>query len=312
MLIVSSADENYLPHFASLLSSLSMSNPHARVVLLDCGAEAGSLEKLLGFAGKLGMSLHIALPDLSLLVDAWVGHLSVAAYARIFIAELFPEEPRALYIDADCIVLEPLDEVWAMDMEGAIIAGVHDPRGAEIERVPNAASVNYVNSGFLLLDLSGWRSTHLLSALIAESAVRRPRPFVDQTLINAVVPRDKRILPSKWNFFLNDQDLVACVCPLPDEVAVVHYSGSMRPWLAGDIPLGRLYDAHRHRTPFPLGKRGWRRPPHRRFLGWLLRRPKYVNLFRNEAALRMMVEEPYLRRLEHLLGADSGIRREAA
>lgn len=310
MLIVSSADEKYLPHFATLLSSLSVSNPHARVVLLDCGNASESLEKLQAFACEVGISLEFVRPDLSPFANAWVGHLSLAAYARILIAELFPDEARAIYIDADCIVLESLNEVWAMDLEGAIVAGVHDENAANLERLEGSAHCNYVNSGFLLMDLPAWRAHRVSEKILSKCGSNIARIFHDQTLINEVVGSRKKLISDHWNCMVGGFDITGPGVPLKRRPAVVHFTVA-KPWEQFDAPFGALYRTYRARTPFPPAQARWRRPPHRRVLGWLMRRRKYVNLFRNEAMLRRLVERPHLRRLERTMPAVSTGRRAA-
>src|SRR5436309_2327936 len=115
MIIVSAADERFAAHFAAMLHSAWTRHPTAEFYLLDCGIGPRTLADLRGFATTLGIHLNIISIDAAVFCDLpTTNALSVAAYARLLIPDLFPSSvERVLYIDADCIIVGDLTALWS-------------------------------------------------------------------------------------------------------------------------------------------------------------------------------------------------------
>src|SRR5262245_22172843 len=112
--------------------------------------------------------------------------LTVAAYARLLIPDLFPTSvEKVLYLDADCVVVGDLLALWHFDMGSAAIAAVHDPVGATMEREGgiNLDEKTFVNSGVMLMNLMVWRREGLAATAIAFAKKHSPRSL-DQPGIN--------------------------------------------------------------------------------------------------------------------------------
>lgn len=108
--------------------------------------------------------------------------------ARLYLPRILPDEPRAIYLDADTLARTSLDELWRFDLGGAAIGacmGVADELG--------------YNSGCLLLDLDGLRRIVDWTALEALAALKLRRfRFPDQTLLNRYFAGRIAELPQKW------------------------------------------------------------------------------------------------------------------
>lgn len=91
-------------------------------------------------------------------------YFSLTIYFRLFIADMFPEYDKAIYVDSDIIVPGDISELYRLDLGENIIGACHD---FSIEEVPelvhyieNAVGVacrEYINSGVLLLNLKRLR-----------------------------------------------------------------------------------------------------------------------------------------------------------
>ena len=89
--------------------------------------------------------------------------ISKMIFARLLIPRLFPETVgRILYLDADLLVLDDLEPLWEVDLEGAAVGAVADALDVPLnhggpgrEEMPRVRS--YFNSGVLLIDLPRWR-----------------------------------------------------------------------------------------------------------------------------------------------------------
>jgi lipopolysaccharide biosynthesis glycosyltransferase len=282
MIIISTADERFVAHFAAMLHSAWTHNPSAEFLLLDCGIEPSSLAALTTYAVKQGIHFRVVKVDITLLhglptTKYWGIETSVATYARLLIPDLLPKTiERALYLDADCIVVSDLTALWQTDMGEAAIAGVADVGIAHLERESGIEldEDEYVNAGVLLMNLVVWRRDKLAEAVVAFIKQRQPN-FLDQTGINAVCARKIMQLSDDWNFMVG-----ALSRPLEGwrtPPRIIHCTGSRRPWQDRDAPFGAIYVYHRNQTPFPLDHLRLHayRSPLRRALNLLIGRRKY-------------------------------------
>jgi lipopolysaccharide biosynthesis glycosyltransferase len=195
------------------------------------------------------------------------GHISLAAYARVFVAELLPADwSKVLYLDCDLIIRCSFAEIWNLDLTNWAAAGVKEPgnsRHAELE-IPE--SLPYINSGVLLINLAYWRE-HRVKELLLSYIIANPEKlmFWDQDAINACLSRQILQLPDRWNvthsFYLGPyrslngikaKDLLK----LQNDPAVVHFTGPTKPWMyIMTHPFQEKYWEYLGRTPFQHVKR---------------------------------------------------------
>jgi lipopolysaccharide biosynthesis glycosyltransferase len=272
MIIVSAADQRFAPHFAALLHSIWMHHPDARVYLLDCGINPAMLSSLIDWATRRGTRLQVLKVEDARLADLpTTRDWSAAIYARLLIPELLPPDAeRALYLDADCIVMDSLAPLWQTDLGDAAIAGVRDLGDPE-EGLTGAAARDYVNSGVLLMNLSVWRRDRLAAQMldmIAANDLASP----DQTAINLVCQGRKLFLPNGWNLMLGHSPLRL----QGDALRILHWTAFLKPWRYRDALFGAVYLYHRSQTPFPMTPPARvHRSRLRRLLNLLAGRPKY-------------------------------------
>jgi lipopolysaccharide biosynthesis glycosyltransferase len=269
MIIVSAADERFAPHFATMLHSAWTHNPSAHFHLLNVRIERGTLTKLTDFAAKRGINLTVINIETLLLDElpttrAW----SKAIYARLFIADLLPEAERVIYLDADCVVLTSLKELWQLDMGEAVVAGVHDPFGRS-----HSGLDKYINSGVMIMNLPAWRYGNVRDRALAFVRDFKPRA-PDQTAINVICAGAGGILyiDESWNLMLGAGWRKPTVWIEP---RIIHCTGYAKPWLFSDVQFEALYAYHRKQTPFPLSARPRYRSPIRYFFNLLIGRRKY-------------------------------------
>jgi len=275
MQIVSAADERFAAHFATMLHSAWTHHPTAQFHLLNCGIEPATLDALSAYAIRQGIRFNVITIDIALLrglptSQTW----SVAIYARLLIPDLLPcSIERALYLDADCIVVGDLTALWQMDMGQAAIAAVGDTYGAHLEREIGIeiADDDYVNSGVLLMNLVVWRRDRLGAAAIA--FIRQYHPcLVDQTAINVACAGRIARLAQEWNLLAH----ALLRSEQWREPRIIHCTTDIKPWLYRDALFASIYLYHRNKTPFPSDPpRALHRSRPRHLLNLLVGRPKY-------------------------------------
>ena len=190
------------------------------------------------------------------------GHISLAAYARVFLTDLLPAHwSRVIYLDCDLIIRHSLAEIWDVDLEGFAGAGVREPGTERHADLDIPAELPYINSGVLLINLSYWRS-HGVRDILLSFIERHPEKlrYWDQDAINACLHRDLRQLPDRWNvthtFYLGPYHSLtgikgSALLKLQRDPAVVHFSGATKPWMyIMTHPFQEQYWALLARTPF--------------------------------------------------------------
>lgn len=118
--VVCGVDERYALPLCALMGSIVEAHPQTvdrpRLIVLHRRLAASAQRRIHRHAGHLGLAVElreVPPPDGTYPVSGWV---SDAVYLRLSIAEAIPEEPVALYLDADTLVqddLGPLLEVNA-------------------------------------------------------------------------------------------------------------------------------------------------------------------------------------------------------
>ena len=206
MTIVYACDDNYAGITSVSATSVLKWNHDVRIVLLGNGLRQESIDQISSRVVRHGgifehIDVSNRLTDIS--AKGFTSYTSYAAYSRLFIADLLKEETgRILYLDCDTLVLGPLDELFAMELNDRPFAFGFDCIPASYKKYVNiAADAPYYNSGVMLADLSAWRKCGASDALKAEFASPHgPNPLGDQDMIVRAWKEFITPLPPRWNF----------------------------------------------------------------------------------------------------------------
>lgn len=202
-------------------------SPAHRAALDAIGTEFGAqlvdydLTTNAAFNGFLaGMSYHKALTNL--------------VYARLMLDQLMPAGiSRILYLDCDMLVRAPVEELFALDLEGRAVAAVLDPHrhramlGRDFRQNGDLFSFDmpYFNAGMLVIDRAAFAAADLPGRTRAyHEAGILARTQYDQAVLNLVFKDNWLPLDFRWNL-INPQ-------PAHEnfEPKIVHYTGPNKPW----------------------------------------------------------------------------------
>lgn len=138
-------------------------------------------------------------------------------YARLFIPHFIPSSAeRVLYLDVDMIVETDISQLWKIDMEGKVVAGVVDRSGVvsntwggitNYQELGLRPDTKYFNSGLMVIDALKWRNQDLTNQVlrcIKENS--RHAGFPDQYGLNVVLADQWLELDSKWNCYAISSD----------------------------------------------------------------------------------------------------------
>lgn len=212
MCIAYSSDDTYAKYLGISMLSLFQANKafaKIEVFILDCGIRKTNKEKLLFIAKEYKrdiyfMSMETAISSLELKMGA--KRISVASYARLFLASIIPESyDRILYLDCDTIVRDYLAEFWSVDLDKYILAGVRDTVDKFfLKKIGMESDEYYVNAGVLLINLDNWRKENLERKFIEFIQKFNGKvPHHDQGTINGVCKKMKYIVDPRFNMTTN-------------------------------------------------------------------------------------------------------------
>ena len=140
-------------------------------------------------------------------------YFTLTIYFRLFIASMFPEYDKAIYIDSDIILEEDIAELFSIDIGDNFIGACRDasidgiePFQSYVEQVVGVDRNDYVNSGVLLMNLKKLRDAdfdkHFLFLL---NTYHFDSVAPDQDYLNAICKGSIYYLSPKWNAMPNEQ-----------------------------------------------------------------------------------------------------------
>lgn len=171
--------------------------------------------------------------------------ISMAAYYRLFAAEILPQEiDRIIYFDGDIIVRDSLRELWNTNIDGFPLAAVPDTENCTVShynRLRYPQSLGYFNSGVLLINLQYWREHHVIKDFL--QIVKEKRSILschDQDIMNWLFRENKIVLPIKYNMqncFLYCRERVPLTYVFDEQIkegqqhpVIVHFSACPKLW----------------------------------------------------------------------------------
>ena len=175
-------------------------------------------------------------------------HISKAAYLRLTIDQVLPETiTKVIYFDTDLVVLDDVEKLWALSLEGKPIGAVCDfgilkskrMRRQKFETLGLPEGTPYFNSGVLVIDLQQWRKKKY-GSLVIDNVTKHSFRHHDQDGLNKVFMNNWKNIPLRWNVIppvfmmplkvlcrtsLRTRALEAIKNP-----AVFHWAGRYKPW----------------------------------------------------------------------------------
>lgn len=252
-----STDDHYIPFLDIALSSLienASKDYEYKIVVLNTGLRAENVEKIMrnerpGFSIEF-VDISDALAD----IQSWfknVYHFSIVTYYRLFIASLFPQYKKIVYLDCDLVVLGDISELYHIDIGDSIIAAapeqfVQNTKEFRVyaEKALGLDPDGYVNAGVLVLNLDEFRKNEIekkFVQMITEYGFDLLDP--DQAYLNYLCCGKIYTLPNGWN-----KEPMPLFCE--GKKNIVHYALYKKPWQYDDVMDGEYFWHYAKRSPF--------------------------------------------------------------
>ncbi len=196
-------------------------------------------------------------------------------FSRVFLGEVFKDYKdihKLIYIDCDTLIVGSLKELWNMDLQGNIGAGVCEAMGNLHKKAIGLSKEDYYfNAGMFLIDLDKWRLEKKDNA--AKEFIFRKKgrlEYADESVLNGILAKELIRLSPEFNltslsFYFTIKELVlyrkshinyteAEREKALKDARIVHFTSTyldVRPWVEGcRHPYAQRWLDCKQRTPW--------------------------------------------------------------
>ena len=161
-------------------------------------------------------------------------------YYRAFIARIFMQYDKGIYVDSDTILMGDIGELYDMELGDNAVAGRPDLKVAMVpefvdyvEKALDVPHTDYINSGVLLMDLKKLRKLHYITRMT--DLIKGDADLVapDQDYLNVILKGKIMHLPKAWNLQPEGEN--------PKGAKLLHYNLSKKPWFHDNVTAGEEF-----------------------------------------------------------------------
>ena len=229
----------------SLLDNASQDH-HYNIYVLHCGISEAEQKKVTELSTPWAT---IEFTDVTEWLSNLRSHLPIrdyyskTTYYRLFIAEMFPQYGKAVYIDSDTVVQGDVSELYAFDLGDCYVGACReqamvqtDNYGTYVEQVVGVSRYNYFNAGVLLINSALFREKEILKKFTERLSEYRFVVTQDEDYLNLICKDHVLWLDQRWNTEVYGE------IPYPiEEANVVHYIMVSKPWHYADCRFGDIF-----------------------------------------------------------------------
>ena len=177
-------------------------------------------------------------------------YYSNTTYYRMFIAEMFPEIDKAIYIDSDTIVQGDISEMYATDIKDYDVAACHEQAmvqeevyGTYVEKCLGLDRNRFFNAGIMLINCKSFRENKILERFVKLLGVYDCRVTQDEDYLNILCADRVLFLPQTWN-----SEVFGEMLDSPENCKIIHYIMVAKPWHYVDCRLGDIFWRYAEQT----------------------------------------------------------------
>ena len=240
-----STDDNYIPYLDVAIKSLianASKDCEYRIIVLNTGLSEDGVRKVMQ---NEGVGFKIEFIDISNELENIksrlknVYHFSIVTYYRLFIASLFPQYDKVVYLDCDLVVLGDVSKLYHTELGDNILGAAPEQFVQNTKEFRTYAEAalgvdpdKYVNAGVLLMNLKEFRRCNIEKRFV-ELMTKYDFDLLDpdQAYLNYLCQEKIHVLPNGWN---KEPMPLAC----EGKKNIVHYALYKKPWQYDDVMDG--------------------------------------------------------------------------
>ncbi|ANK58885.1 hypothetical protein BSQ39_11520 [Loigolactobacillus backii] len=256
-----SVDDKYVPFLAVALKSIidnATDGYDYQIIILHEGisqqnqkdiAAIGTEQFPIRFVSMKGRLEHVITGEQAKLRG---DYFTYTIFFRLFIADMFPEYDKAIYLDADIVVPRDISQLFNIELGNNLVAGIPDvfigSNPETVEYSEDAVGVpvtDYINSGILVMNLKELRATklgHEFVTLYNKYHFQTIAP--DQDYLNAMGHDRILRLGVEWN------TQAAAVKEKDVSPKLIHYNLFAKPWQYKHTAFESYFWPYAKETPY--------------------------------------------------------------
>lgn len=178
-------------------------------------------------------------------------YYSKTTYFRMFIAEMFPEYDKAIYIDSDTIVLGDISELYHHELGDNYVGAAADQvmiqvdtYGTYVEKVIGIDRHHFFNAGVLLINCRQFREHSVLNQFIELLHMYNFVVTQDEDYLNLICKDKVLWLPQQWN-----TEVFGEIAYGEEEFQILHFIMVSKPWHYKDCRYQEYFWKYAKETP---------------------------------------------------------------
>ncbi len=159
-------------------------------------------------------------------------YYSNATYYRLFIAEMFPDLDKVIYIDSDTIVKGDISKLYSIDLENNLVGACHEQAMVQNDIFGNYVNVNlgldrynYFNAGLLLINAKQFREEAILDQFTDLISLYECKVTQDEDYLNILCQNRIKWVGDEWN-----TEIYGEIKTKEEDINMIHYIMWCKPW----------------------------------------------------------------------------------
>ena len=170
-------------------------------------------------------------------------YYSKTTYYRLFIAEMFPELTKAIYIDSDTVVQGDVSKLFLTDIKDAYVGACHEQVmiqveefGTYVEKVVGVSRYNFFNAGLLLINCEQFRLHFVLDKFVDYLHYYNFVVTQDEDYLNLICKDHVFWLDQRWN-----TEVFGEIAYPIEQANMIHFIMTSKPWHYETCPFSDIF-----------------------------------------------------------------------
>ena len=170
-------------------------------------------------------------------------YYSKTTYYRLFIAEMFTDYTKAIYIDSDTIVQGDISKLYSIDIKDAYVGACHeqamiqsDEFGTYVEKVIGIPRYNFFNAGLMVINCEQFRLHFVLDKFVDYLHYYTFVVTQDEDYLNLICKDHVYWIDQRWN-----TEVFGEIAYPIEQANMIHYIMTSKPWHYEDCRFGDIF-----------------------------------------------------------------------
>ena len=179
-------------------------------------------------------------------------YYSNATYYRLFIADMFQEYEKAIYIDSDTVVLGDIAKLYSTELGDNLVGACHEQAMVQNKIYGDYVETNlgidrnkFFNAGLLLINLEAFRNECVLDQFTDIVSLYECKVTQDEDYLNIICEGRVRWITDSWN-----TEVYGEIKYKDSEINMIHYIMWSKPWHFYDVRLESYFWKYCKMTPY--------------------------------------------------------------